>query len=171
MEKATFHHIPTSSVTSSVPGNFWAQQVKILVFPSPVSYMLISIGFCLLMWHILYKLPQNDSEFSWSLELRPVSSQTHPVHILLVNSSPSSLIIRMRFMRFLTWVSATLSPAVAGRLEQIVVHIICVLMPQGVFVSRVSKVVSYFRVFTSLSAIFQKCQYPNRYWENANVKL
>ena len=36
-------------------GDFWAQQVEILVFASPTGYMLTSSGVSLLHWGIFYK--------------------------------------------------------------------------------------------------------------------
>ena len=66
---------------TSERGDFWAEPVEILVFASPTGYMLTSAGFCTLNWGIFYKFLKNDRQFSCSLELQPVVSQTQPVHL------------------------------------------------------------------------------------------
>ena len=52
----------------SVPGDFWAQLVKILVFPSPTGSMLPSFGlFVLLKWLIFYKFSLNDGYSNYDI--------------------------------------------------------------------------------------------------------
>ena len=68
------------------PGQmFWAQSVKILVTPSPTSYMLtIFCGFfSFLDSFAVYSLDSLNwwVNLPWSLALRPVSSQPQPVDL------------------------------------------------------------------------------------------
>ena len=55
------------STWTNVRGDFWAQSVNILVFPSPISYVLSPFGSSFLIWGIFSKYLWNDGSFSWSL--------------------------------------------------------------------------------------------------------
>jgi hypothetical protein len=74
----TSSNTPGQTSTSD-RGDFWAQLVEILVFASPTGYMLTSSGFPVLNLGIFYKFLYNDLQFSCSLELQLVISQTQPV--------------------------------------------------------------------------------------------
>ena len=65
-------------IPRNLPGT---EPVEILVFASPTGYMLTSSGFPLWNWGIFYKFLLNDWQFSCSLELQPVISQTQLVHL------------------------------------------------------------------------------------------
>ena len=64
-------------------GEFWQNwsRIKIQVFPSPTSYMLISFSFPLLIVDIFSDSSEMIGDLAKSLELKLVNSQTQPAHV------------------------------------------------------------------------------------------
>ena len=52
-----YDHSRSTRIFTSVWRKFWAKSIKILVFPSPISYILGSFNFSLLIWGVFPRFP------------------------------------------------------------------------------------------------------------------
>ena len=65
---------PNCAKKTNVQDEFWAQSIKILVFPSPIAYMMWFFGVSLLIR--VYFIDSSKIINSWSIELQPIICHT-----------------------------------------------------------------------------------------------